>query len=121
MSDSGDMTSTRESKISKETVVSLPAIEDKVRHDSAILIERESTAKMAAAGLLEVARGGEHPSFKEMSLKPMERLPPLPPNTSPGYARILEMHVSWAAHNSKVENRKRDHATHLRRSSVCIN
>ena len=26
---------------------------------------------MAAAGLLEVARGGEHPSFKEMSVKPM--------------------------------------------------
>ena len=61
---------------------------------------------MAAAGLLEVARGGEHPSFKEMSVKPMHLLPPLPPNTTPSYARILEMHVSWAAHNRKVENHK---------------
>ena len=57
MNDSGDDTSKAESKISKETTVSLPAIEDKIRHDSAILYERESTAKMAAAGLLEVARG----------------------------------------------------------------
>ena len=49
MSDSCDAASKRESKISKETTVSLPAFEDKVRHVSAILIERESTAKMAAA------------------------------------------------------------------------
>ena len=87
MSDSGDSTSKRESKSSKETTVSLPAIEDKIRHDHAILIERESTAKMAAAGLLEVARGAEHPSFNELSMKPMDLLPPLPPNTAPGYAK----------------------------------
>ena len=61
---------------------------------------------MAAAGLLEVARGAEHPSFNELSLKPMDLLPPLPPNTSPAYAKILEMHVSWAAHNRKVESHK---------------
>ena len=82
MTDLGDDTSKKESKISKETTVSLPAFEDRVRHDSAILMERESTAKMAAAGLLEVARGGEHPSFKELSMKPMH-LPQLSANRRP--------------------------------------
>ena len=98
MTDSVDTSSKRESKITKETAVSLSAFEDNVRHDRAILLERESTARMSAAGLLEVARGGEHPSFNELSLKPTELLPPLPPNDSPGYAKILDMHVSWAAH-----------------------
>ena len=78
---------------SKGTDVSLPPIQDTVRHDQALLLKREMTALMGAATLLEVAQGEDHPNVKDLLDKPMHRLPPIPDPSSPDYAKILELHA----------------------------
>ena len=50
----------------KTVAVSLPTFKDTVRHDIAIRLKETSTHRMGAAGLLEVARGLEHPRVKEL-------------------------------------------------------
>ena len=71
-----DATRVSEEKGHGDNIISLPAIEDNIRHDKAIRLEREATALLGTAGLLEVARGREHPSVQDLIMKLINTLPP---------------------------------------------
>ena len=91
----------------KTVVVTLPTFEDTVRLDDAIRLQEVMTHRMGAAGLLEVARGQEHPRVRELQMRDMSLLPPLPADTSSSaYAKLLDLHENWRIAN-ETNNSKR--------------
>ena len=91
MSNDDDDNSTKSSKM---VGVELPPVHDSERLDDAIRLKENCTARMGAAGLLDVARGRDHPDVQCIIDEPLELLPDLPSDkTDSAYASAVTVHV----------------------------